>query len=1134
MFQITLLSIANKGGFTIRLCALFIALLSCVYISAQSQTNISTPAYGLINTRTAADQGSFYVYLDQDSGFNHGFPSGFMGTDQATITLNSGCIDSSSSSTGCTSDPTVLDRVHGTVMSVSFAAQPSGNFAGLALEEPQKWLALQYGNGYNLTGATSVSFNVRSPNGAQVQFGVAGCTTPFTPPISSTWTAMTLSLNTSSLSCNPALSNVHLLFEVLTNDVHDPAGATVLLDNIQFNPVPTVQAAALSFPLANQTFGVVPQQASPFPSDQILKNTSTIYESALAEYILLARAAPQDLQDAQLIANTFDYALHHESHGDPIPAAAGGYTGLHNGYENGDIGLYNNQPPPLLGQAGDIRLAGFTDTSLCSPSGYCAVLDGASGGNNAFAIIALLDAYRQFGNVSYLNDALTIGNWIIGNLTDTTGTGYGGYYVGYGDEGIPPPKPLETGKSTENNADIFAALTALANIVSQLGNASAAASWTTAANVAGDFVMQMYDPVHGRFNVGTSPVGTPASPGTCPTGTVKGGDVINVCDFLDSNTFTTLAMAGAPRYRYQIDWRQPIQYVLNTFAQTVTAAGQTYSGFDIVPTPDSGANGIAWEFTGQTVEAMNYVDALYYVTTFQAQANFYLGQIALAQSSAPFGDGLGIVASTLQGGDTLTPLNQCLSTPYQCIAERVGLAATSWGILAEKELNYYKFLPAPGDPPAAVSLTPPGSTSVTQTFTAVYTDAAGPSDLQVVYLLANTGLNGTGACEALYVPASNQLLLANDAGNGPVAGAITPGAAGTLSNSQCTLASGGAVTSTATTLTVPFTMTAKSGFAGSMTLFGIAFSVTGTSDGWQTLGTWIPYAGVPPTATSVSPVSSTGLMRTFTAVYTDDAGPSNLQVVYLLANTGLNGTGACEALYVPSTNQLLLANDAGNGPVAGAITPGAAGTLSNSQCTLASGGAVTSTATTLTVPFTMTATSSFTGSMTLFGIAFSVTGTSGGWYTLGTWIPHVGAPPTATSVSPASSTGVTQTFTAVYTDTAGPSDLQVVYLLANAGLNGTGACNALYVPSSNQLLLANDAGNGPVAGAITPGGGGTLSNSQCTLASGGAVTSTATTLTVPFTMTANNSFTGSMTLFGIAFSVTGTSGGWYTLGTWIP
>ena len=80
--------------------------------------------------------------------------------------------------------------------------------------------------------------------------------------------------------------------------------------------------------------------------------------------------------------------------------------------------------------------------------------------------------------------------------------------------------------------------------------------------------MQMYDPTKGRFNVGTSPAGTQAGPGNCPTGPQKGNEVINVCDFLDSNTFTTLPMANAPRYKSQIDWRLPIQYSLNTYAQS--------------------------------------------------------------------------------------------------------------------------------------------------------------------------------------------------------------------------------------------------------------------------------------------------------------------------------------------------------------------------------------------------------------------------------------------------------------------------------------------------------------------------------------------------------------------------------------
>src|SRR5205823_1131469 len=97
------------------------------------------------------------------------------------------------------------------------------------------------------------------------------------------------------------------------------------------------------------------------------------------------------------------------------------------------------------------------------------VLDGATGGNNAFAILALTAAYRRFGDPAYLGAARQIGQWVVANLTDTTHTGYGGYYVGYQDNTF--PKQLLTGKSTENNADIFAAFTVLADTETALGNA---------------------------------------------------------------------------------------------------------------------------------------------------------------------------------------------------------------------------------------------------------------------------------------------------------------------------------------------------------------------------------------------------------------------------------------------------------------------------------------------------------------------------------------------------------------------------------------------------------------------------------------------------------------------------------------
>ena len=103
--------------------------------------------------------------------------------------------------------------------------------------------------------------------------------------------------------------------------------------------------------------------------------------------------------------------------------------------------------------------------------------------------------------------------------------------------------------------------------------------------------------------------------------------------------------------------------------------------------PNSGPNGVAWEFTAQAIMAMRFVDRLYNEHQFEQDVDFYLSETRRAQTSAPFSDGRGLVASSLQEGDTLRPIEQCLSTPFQCIPERVGLAATAWAIFAEQNFN---------------------------------------------------------------------------------------------------------------------------------------------------------------------------------------------------------------------------------------------------------------------------------------------------------------------------------------------------------------------------------------------------------------------------------------------------------------
>jgi cellulose 1,4-beta-cellobiosidase len=56
----------------------------------------STRPSGELQARVTANQTAFYVYQDQDSGLNHGFPSGYFsgpGIDFHLIQLDAGCID---------------------------------------------------------------------------------------------------------------------------------------------------------------------------------------------------------------------------------------------------------------------------------------------------------------------------------------------------------------------------------------------------------------------------------------------------------------------------------------------------------------------------------------------------------------------------------------------------------------------------------------------------------------------------------------------------------------------------------------------------------------------------------------------------------------------------------------------------------------------------------------------------------------------------------------------------------------------------------------------------------------------------------------------------------------------------------
>jgi hypothetical protein len=146
--------------------------------------------------------------------------------------------------------------------------------------------------------------------------------------------------------------------------------------------------------------------------------------------------------------------------------------------------------------------------------------------------------------------------------------------------------------------------------------------------------------------------------------------------------------------------------------------------------------------------------------------------------------------------------------------------------------------------PAVTGVTPPHSTGARQTFTFTFTDTSGFADISVADVLINDFINGIGACYIAYIPASNAVVLVDNAGDagGNYAGSFVLGS-GSASNSQCSI--NGATSSangSGNTLTLTLDITFNHSFAtgnvpfnANRVIYGAAIGDSGNSD-WQAVG----------------------------------------------------------------------------------------------------------------------------------------------------------------------------------------------------------------------------------------------------------------------------------------------------------
>jgi YVTN family beta-propeller protein len=347
-------------------------------------------------------------------------------------------------------------------------------------------------------------------------------------------------------------------------------------------------------------------------------------------------------------------------------------------------------------------------------------------------------------------------------------------------------------------------------------------------------------------------------------------------------------------------------------------------------------------------------------------------------SSATFSGLTSATAITGSNGRAVSPLpvaNLVLGN-YAALASAPGAAALASFTLANVNTM---------GPPTVVSLSPASGTGLTQTFSMAYADPKGEFDLSAVLAVFNTSVKLSGACAVVYVPGANQMYLYNDAGTMLSMG-ITPGSSGSVSNSQCILAGAGSSVGTSlNSVTLNAALTFTGTFTGVKNVYLYANGKTSNS-GWLQKGTWTPSSAGPPTVVSLSPTSGTGLTQTFTMVYSDPNGLSDLSYVLAVFNTSVKLSSACAVIYVLGTNQMYLYNDAGTGLSAG-VTPGSVGSVSNSQCTLAgTGSSVTTSGNNVTLNVALTFTGTFTGQQNVYLYAIGKTANSG-WLKKGTWTP---------------------------------------------------------------------------------------------------------------------------------------------------
>ena len=276
----------------------------------------------------------------------------------------------------------------------------------------------------------------------------------------------------------------------------------------------------------------------------------------------------------------------------------------------------------------------------------------------------------------------------------------------------------------------------------------------------------------------------------------------------------------------------------------------------------------------------------------------------------------------------------------------------------------------------------------TKTFVLQFSHINGFDQLNVVNALIHQYLNGDSACYIAYSRPAQVLYLVNDQGPGSgISAGLALGQSGAVSNSQCTVNSAGSsAVGSGNLLTLTLNITFKAAFAGSKAVYLAAGDLSGLNSGWRTMGYHeVPGAVVSyPKAGSTSPAAVIRSGNSGSGVlsfdFDDSTSVTNLQTVWALINTAIDGRQACYAAYYVPGNAVFLYPDSGDGSQATNIVLSGTNSIENSQCRIsAAGSSVTKVGSKLTVNLNYTFKGPLAGAQGAWTAVQTLAGVTSAW-----------------------------------------------------------------------------------------------------------------------------------------------------------